>query len=65
MKADEALKRLQLTLITGVRSAVKEFELETGLTPQKITIEMTEITSYNDFKRKFDVASVRVSLGEQ
>jgi hypothetical protein len=65
MRADESLQRMQSHIRKEIRNAVTQFESETGLTPQRIVVEMTEVTSASDHKRRFLVSDVRVSLGEQ
>jgi hypothetical protein len=60
----QSLVDLKSEIREAAQTALGKFEIATGLTVEKITIEMIEVTTYNDHLRRFSVSAVRIKLPE-
>ena len=53
---------LEIDIANAISPIVEEFKKETGYSPSRIEIAMTNITSFSDFHPEFCIGSVKISL---
>lgn len=56
--AKEAKQRMESVIQEKVAAAVAEFYESTGMTPERISIEMVETTTISDAVRRYSVGNV-------